>query len=77
MRAAYVTKGVDHGQDDEAEGRGDAGVRYGATRGIIDHECARAGENEPKRAQRFGNEGVSSARPFPERGCGEAPAAGG
>jgi len=46
-------KGVNHGEDKEAEGNGDAGVSDGAGGYIIDDDRPSARENEEESAEEF------------------------
>lgn len=53
MRAGYVSKCVDHRENDQSECQCDADVRDGAATGFVDHDGAGAGEDERKRADKL------------------------
>ncbi|GEP46412.1 hypothetical protein BGE01nite_57030 [Brevifollis gellanilyticus] len=56
MRAADIPKSMDHGQDDEAEGEGDASMTDAALGGGIDDDGAGAREDEGEGAEEFREE---------------------
>ena len=48
MSAGNVAKSINHGQDNEAKGQGDANMRNRAAGNVIYNNCTRAGEHERK-----------------------------
>lgn len=54
MRAGDVAEGIDHGEDNQAEGQSDADVGDCALAGLIDDDCASPGKDEGERAEEFG-----------------------
>ncbi len=53
MRPAHVAKGVDHRQDDEAEGERNASMGDGSAAHVIDDDGAGARKDEGQRADEF------------------------
>ena len=56
MRPGYVADRVDHRQDNESKRQRDPNVCDCAAGHVVDHDRARARENERKRSEKFSGE---------------------
>ena len=54
MSTGHVAHGIDHRQDDQAEGEGDADVGNGAATHVVDDDGSGPGEHQGECAQHFG-----------------------
>jgi hypothetical protein len=69
VRAGNVADGVNHREDDEAEGQGDADVGDRAAADVVDDDGAGAGEDQGEGAQEFGDELLSEPKHIRQSAC--------